>query len=219
MDKEMLRLMFKEPGMIDPEVVIAQVQQGNFPPTWQVLRGKAKPRLAGIACGCLMLFPASVLAGMLVIYLSYNTPTAVRAILSHIPHKSLLVVVIAVGAATVIGSLAASRVAKANDGVLVFMPDGVVRCSEYSKPTRSFTVFSYAELSHLAFRTTIATHQPRSQGGITSKYYQYWLDQTYYDGRKESARIDSLYGRPEEISQRIIAGHAQYQQYNGRASW
>jgi hypothetical protein len=120
--------------MIDPEIVIAQVRQGNVPPTWQVLRSNAKPFLSGVGCGFIMLFPASALA-LLVTTLISNMPTTVRAILSYIPHKTLLMVIIAV---VVVGIFVTFREVKAKDGVLVFMPDGMVQCSEYSKPTRSF---------------------------------------------------------------------------------
>lgn len=221
--------------MIQPEMIVAQIEQGEQPENWRVLRGTGSPIAMAVFFGLFTL----LFVGMCVFALGAGSfffgifgsfqaqsvspdpngggslsPTPfspgpadlLSTFLTVNPLLLLVPLILAIG----VGMFTWSRVAFAKDSLLILMPEGVVQCMGYSKPARrTLKALAYEDITQmdLRVRTSSSYNQTTHMSSNTTRM---WLDILKRDGMRERWRLNRLYGPPEATAQQIIAGHAQY---------
>lgn len=224
--------------MIDPEMVLAEVQQGIVPTTWRVYRGSGSPVGAGICLGLFALGFASVCGVMGVfLFAMFNlsgflgatppgpsgpsdTPPAFPDFdpLQFLATSGILLLLIALAIAILVGVLVGYGTQRAKDSFLALLPEGVVQCTACSDSARrAFRVLDYTDIVQINLRVSTtryngptASTTPGSPVMYTSRSTRFWLDIVRRNGEVQRWPIDRRYRAPEEIAQEIIAGHARY---------
>lgn len=216
--------------MIDPAMVVAQIEQGAPPANWRILRGAGSPVGTALVFGFFTLIfvgmcefalvAGSFAFGFLNLFQTQSTipdPTSGGLFspessnpLSTIFAISPLILLIPFLVAAGVGFLIWSQASLKKDSRLILLPEGVVQCLNYSKPAkRKFNVLDYAEIARMDLRvSTSSTYNPTTH--TTSRSTRMWLDLLKRDGMQERWVLNRLYGAPEAMAQQIIAGHAQY---------
>lgn len=221
--------------MIQPEMIVAQIEQGERPENWHILHGRGSPAVMAIFFGFFTLFFVGMCAVALEagsfffgVFSSSQTQSGSPGFnggdpLSPTPSSSgsanllsmflmvnplflLIPIILAIG----VGIFTWSRMSFAKDSLLILMPEGVVQCLGYSKPARrTFKVLAYEEVAQMDFRvrSTASYNQTTHMSSSTTRM---WLDILKRNGMRERWMLNRLYEAPETTAQQIIAGHAQY---------
>jgi hypothetical protein len=186
--------------MINPLQVFHQVQEGQAPSTWSVLRPTYQFTLpsaafTGIACGIVStLFGTLIVAGITAPSLLHREgagPFGQPLIIVPIALASLLIAFAVTVFLTNLGK-------KMNDAMLILLPEGIMSCERCSDETkRSFSVLEYTDIAHIALKIA-STRYTRLLA----------LDIQYKNGRTEIWRVKGKYLSPERIAQRVIVAHA-----------
>ncbi|GCE22949.1 hypothetical protein [Dictyobacter kobayashii] len=220
--------------MIDPEAILAQVNQKQIPSDWRVLHGRGSPIGAAILMGIFTLFFVGICEAIVVIAASFfgwfqifqyssATPEPTSPLpVSFDPTTSsdwmhmlwpagLLLVLVPVALAVGVGLLARSRTERARNSLLILLPEGVVQCMDCSQPAKhSFKVLNYAEIVNLDLKVETTTSSYNEMTHSSSSHTSMWLNIHMRHGALERWNLNSLYAPPETTAQYIISGYAQY---------
>lgn len=214
--------------MFVPEMVLTKVQQGRGDPSWRVYYGTGSPLLFAIILGLL----AFLFAGFFE-FIGYmtlmgngffgpaNPSPEPSQILTDLLRFGLVIPLIA---AIAVGIFTWYRVSRAQDSLLVLLPEGVVECKGYSNPShRSWQVLDYADVVDIQLRvwaTSSSSGQTSTTWMQTSTVWMHFrLDIQKRNGEEQRWSIDSRYGPPSMIAQSIIEGHARYVALHPQVLW
>jgi hypothetical protein len=192
--------------MIDPYAVLLQVEQGNTPTTWHILKGKDF-RFEGILVGAfillfLSLFIGTVVENFLHLHLLFNDFPHLSP---SFPYIALGIVLIAV----LKGYKSWRRGARERDSILVLMPDGLIQCTNYHAPTEhEYKILSYPEITKMTFRRIDASTSTIERTRFM--HIDYAIDIVYKNSQSEQWIVDRRFGYPDDVARMIIREFEKY---------
>ncbi|BCL80581.1 hypothetical protein ccbrp13_30460 [Ktedonobacteria bacterium brp13] len=194
--------------MIDPKAVILQVQQGDPPTTWKILKGRDFRFVQGVIGG-LFLFVFLYLLIWQVSEKLFHVTIPFSYFPYLIPWFPYDIVLIAFLAA-LYGYKAWSKAARQKDSALVLMPDGLVQCTNYHDIEKhEYKVLFYPDIANIEFRRIDA-----SKGNPTTNMYQirvyYGVIITYQNNQEEQWMLDIRFGPPDDIAKTIVNEYKKY---------
>ena len=191
--------------MIAPLRVIHQVQEGQAPANWCVLR---PVRLFGPIVSLAL----GVCAGML--FMIYGTLFVIGATQPALLYQSggagpfgqpvivIPMVLLSLTISIVIALLLNRYGKRKSDALLVLMPEGVVSSEHLSNDAkRSYYVIEYANVRHITLK--IEAIQSTRHVSLTL-FYQ--------NGSTETCHISNIYRSPEWIARHIIGAHLRFKE-------
>jgi hypothetical protein len=190
--------------MITPLQVIHQVQEGQAPANWCVLRpvrffGPIASFILGGSAGMLfMLYGTLFVAGATQparLHQNGAGPFGQPAIVIPMALLSLTI-------SSVIALMLNRHGKRKSDALLVLMPEGVVSCERLSNDAkRSYYVIEYANIRYIML--TIEAIQSTRRVSLTLQYR---------NGSSETCRVSNTYRSPEWIARHIIGAHLRFKE-------
>lgn len=211
--------MYKEDALkIDTPRILHQIQAGQIPDTWQVLRPRSQVRFATI-CGAIVfglgLNFAYLIIGSIILYNTSNQQLGTNPLDIYI-HDPLLALLPQL-AAIWLTWLFRRRAAHLEDAVLVLLPEGIIQGkSWYDESKRELKVIDYQHIQNMVLKVSrsselldvrIATfdlNSPQERMTVPHIFGRFQFDISYKNGGKEIWYVPQLFGRLSEIAQRVV---------------
>jgi hypothetical protein len=222
-------------GEINGQAVLDQVESGQVPASWQVLRARKSGAGVGVCCGVMGLLILALFGVALAVVAGFITLAG--GVFSQPPNGApqlpgasafgalstgVLVVAAVIGGLVAVAflfltvrSLRMLFLPAAQLPVLVLLPEGFVeRAGVFRR--QQIRAVEYAALAQpeLVVRTSTSTTRTPIGGGQTmvrtSTSKPIYLRLHWRNGGVELWRISAQYGSPEAIAQSVIAAHARY---------
>lgn len=216
-------MLSQSPDMFDPEQVLRQVWQEDYPPTWLVFFG---PVFSAI--GCLFIPLAMIIGLVALLFLIVGVGDVFGSLASGATSDAIqtaiavaVVVLISIGLITLLmrGMRAAERRASKNPrSTIVVMPEGAV--AYHSKQTRSiaFAHIAQMRLRVQARKKTITTYTTTTDANGSISIIpsattapatpSIWLDLVFHNSQRGAWHIDIA---PQDmIAQSIIEAYTRY---------